>query len=125
VADIPEQTSPAPVPDRNEEGSRTAYILKVIGIFVGIPIVANIVGHYVGFDFSGLSGGWRSTASGHPVYSIGLNPLSVWYIQIPLFIRATYLRVLDAGMNKWLTLLFILPVINLLIWFWPPKRSAV
>ena len=57
---------------------------------------------------------------GHSVQGIKYDLLAYWYIKIPLFIHVTYSRVCNTGINKWFTLLFILPIINLVLWFWPP-----
>lgn len=100
---------------------RFSYILSIFLIFVVLNPVLNYVMGLIDMtpETQILVHGVKN---GHSVYGASFDLLAYWYIKLPLFIHITYSRVTNAGLNKWLTLLFILPVINLLLWIWPPMK---
>jgi hypothetical protein len=108
---------------RDESRGRRAYVLNLLAIFIALPIAANIVANAIGVDINVLNYITKpATSSEAAKFGFGLNLIPVWYIQLPLFIYFTRLRVLDAGLNQWLTILFVLPFVNLLMWFWPTQK---
>ncbi len=110
---------------RDETKGRRSYVMYLTGIFIGLPIAANIIGNAIGWDFSGLSHIAKINEEGTQIaHGVKLDFLSVWYISIPLFIWVTYRRVSDTSINVWLTPLFLLPFVNFLLWFWPPRKMA-
>lgn len=110
--------------DRDETKGRRAYVINLFCIFIVLPFGAAILGNAINYDFATLSQIVKFDASGQQIASgFRFNVLSVWYLSIPLFIWCTYRRVTDTNLNVWLTLVFLLPFVNLVIWFWPPKKQ--
>ncbi len=107
--------------ERDETHGRRAYLINLFLIFIILPPVVSFMLRTVGIDLPSLFNINKTNEGGHSVYGYQLSFLEFWYIQIPLFIYITRNRVLDAGFNQWFTLLFMLPLVNMAIWFWPPK----
>ena len=112
------------VSERNEMNGRRAYIFRVFAVFILLPLSAEIIGNAIGYDFGSLSSTIKVDSAGNQIaQGFSLNVLSTWYISVPLFIYFTYKRVTDTNLNPWFTVLFVLPLINLIIWFWPPGKK--
>jgi hypothetical protein len=110
--------------DRDETRGRRAYVINLFCIFIALPLGAAILGNAINYDFSTFSQIVKFDENGQQIASgFRFNVLSVWYLSIPLFIWCTYRRVTDTSLNIWLTPIFLLPFVNLVIWFWPPKKQ--
>jgi hypothetical protein len=111
---------------RDEANGRRAYVIYLLAIFIFLPTAANIVANAFGFSLD-IFTYIRVVDSNFNLQKEGyyMDILAVWYIQIPLFAYFTYKRTIDAGLYKWLTPVFMLPFINLVLWFWPHKRHGV
>lgn len=118
-----ELNSGAPEINRDRSRGRRAYLFQLFMIWIVLPALASFIVQASGLGEGGIREMNRSNPDGR-VISSGwhLDILYVWYLQIPLFIYYTRNRVLDTGLNPWFTALFMLPVINIALWFWPPKN---
>jgi hypothetical protein len=109
---------------RNEMNGRRSYLMRLFGIFIFLPTCAEVLGNAIGFDFGTFSTIIKVDSNGNTIATgFRMEFLSVWYLSLPLFFYYTYKRVTDTSLNPWFTILFILPVINLVIWFWPHKKN--
>lgn len=98
--------------------SRKRYFASLLLVWIVIPLVASFIAVSTGIDEGGLSSYAENGTSG-----FHLDSLYVWYISLPMFLWFTFQRVKDTGLSGWFTLLFMLPLINLIIWFWPPQKQ--
>lgn len=109
-------------PPRDETRGRRAYLFQLFMIWIVLPALASYIIPLIGLGEGGVSERVRFDQNGNRVATgFNLDILYVWYLQIPLFIYYTRNRVLDTGLNPWFTAVFVLPVINIAMWFWPPK----
>jgi ABC-type uncharacterized transport system permease subunit len=107
----------------DESKGRRAYVLNLFGIFIILPALASYLAHLIGFDISTFTAIAKVDANGNQIaQGFKMNFLSVWYLSLPLFVFFTYRRVTDTKLNPWFTVLFVLPFINLIIWFWPSNK---
>ena len=101
---------------------RRVYVINLFLIWVVLPLLAGYLFKAIGIDEIGALKKITTFKDGSQVgVRFFLDSLYVWYISIPLFIYCTFRRVQDTRLSPWFTLLFILPVINIAIWFWSPK----
>jgi len=98
---------------REITSDRVAYIFWTFFIWLIFPLLAG----FVVIRFILNTEAWDNVTG----YSVEI--FSFWYIQIPLFLYITRNRVLDAGLNPFLTFVFVLPPLNIVLWFWPSKKK--
>jgi len=109
---------------RDEAKGRRAYVFQLFMIWIILPLIASFIARYFGIDDGGVNKTAKFNMSNEIVGTgFKLDIFYVWYLQVPIYIYYTRDRVSDTGLNLWFTLLFILPVINFALWFWPPKHK--
>lgn len=109
-------------PDENRS-NRVVYVASLFGIFLVLPLLGHFIATAFGFNLGVFETVYRFDQQGNVIgEGARYNLLSIWYINLPLYIIATRARVINAGFNQWLTVLFILPLVNFVIWFWPAKK---
>lgn len=105
--------------DADPSGGRVEYVLRLFLIFIVLPYSITLVGRVVGYEVPNIL---RIQAAGG-VMKMSANFSSwVWLVLIPLFALATLKRLKHMGLSSLLTPLFMLPIINLLLWVWPGRR---
>lgn len=109
---------------RDESKGRRAYVIYLFLIIFILPWLVDFTLNLVGISFNESNYLVSGTQNGHFVQGVRFGLLSAWYLQIPLFAFITYRRVSDTNLSIWLTPIFMLPFVNLFMWFWPPKCKA-
>ncbi|MFT4907060.1 MAG: hypothetical protein ACI978_001135 [Oleispira sp.] len=111
---------------RDEANGRRVYLGRLFLIFIFLPICIEILGNAIGFDFGTFSKIVKVDSAGDNIGTgFRMNIMSAWYLSLPLFIYFTYKRVSDTSLSPWLTVIFLLPVINIVIWFLPPRKNEM
>ena len=108
-------------PPRDESHGRRSYVICLFLLFIVLPPLLSFVLGLIGIDKPSVQNIEYLNSAGESNSRLRLNMLEYWFLQIPIYIYMTRNRVKDAGLNAWFTVLFIFPVINLAMWFWPPK----
>jgi uncharacterized membrane protein YhaH (DUF805 family) len=108
---------------RDVSKGRRAYVFQLFLIWVILPLVATFLARATGLDEGGVTTTVSKPGDRYQFKSVHLDMLYVWYLSFPLFVWVTYRRLQDTNLSPWLTILFILPLINLVLWFWPPARK--
>lgn len=108
---------------RDVSKGRRAYVFQLFLIWIILPLVATFLARVTGLDEGGVTTTASKPGDRYQFKSVNLDMLYVWYLSFPLFVWVTYRRVQDTNLSPWLTILFILPLINLALWFWPPARK--
>ena len=103
--------------EREERKGRRAYVMYMFMIWIVLPLLVSFVFGVFGFGEGALSSIEEAGKS-----TVRLDIFYAWYLSIPLYIWVTYRRVTDTYLSPWTTLIFVLPILNFVILFWPPKR---
>jgi hypothetical protein len=109
-------------PNKVEGFDRNYFSWGMFWIWIVLPIVVSMLLKYFGFDGAGVESVERTVSGGHEASGFKLKFFEYWYIQIPLHIYVSYKRVVNMGINKWFTILFSIPVINIVLLLWPTKK---
>jgi hypothetical protein len=108
---------------RDVSKGRRAYVFQLFLIWIVLPLITTFLARVTGLDEGGVTTTVSEPGEHYQSKTFHLDMLYAWYLSFPLFVWVTYRRLQDTSLSPWLTIVFILPVINLMLWFWPPARK--
>ena len=110
---------------KNSRMNRINYIGISLFVMFIAPMILTALLHKIGIVVYEVTPVVKEMMNGDlgKGFRTRINIFAFWYVQIPLLIYITTLRIRDIGWSIWLTAPVMLPIVNFIVWFWPGEKK--